>query len=60
MSRAQRDNTPVYLETETEANVGYYERLGFDIVEQTIAAGLDLPIWLMIRRPGDSDDPSAA
>ena len=49
MCRADRDKTPVYLETETEGNVGYYERLGFEVVEQTISTGLNLPIWLMIR-----------
>ena len=49
MCRANRDKTPVYLETETEGNVGYYERLGFEVVEQTISTGLNLPIWLMMR-----------
>jgi ribosomal protein S18 acetylase RimI-like enzyme len=47
--RADRDHTPVYLETETEGNVGFYEHLGFEVVEQTVAAGLDLPLWLMVR-----------
>lgn len=49
MQRADRDQTPVYLETETESNVRFYEHLGFDVVEQTIAAGLNLPLWLMVR-----------
>jgi ribosomal protein S18 acetylase RimI-like enzyme len=49
MRRADWDKTPVYLETETEGNVGYYEHLGFEVVEQTIATGLNLPLWLMIR-----------
>ncbi len=47
--RADRDHTPVYLETETEGNVGFYEHLGFEVVEQAVAAGLDLPLWLMVR-----------
>ena len=49
VQRADRDQTPVYLETETERNVRFYEHLGFDVVEQTIAAGLNLPLWLMVR-----------
>jgi ribosomal protein S18 acetylase RimI-like enzyme len=49
--RADRDNTPVYLETETEGNVGFYQHLGFEVIEQITAAGLDLPLWLMTRRP---------
>lgn len=49
MRRADRDQAPIYLETETEGNVGFYEHLGFDVVEQTVAAGLNLPLWLMVR-----------
>lgn len=49
MQRADRDQTPVYLETETERNVRFYKHLGFEVVEQTSAAGLNLPLWLMVR-----------
>lgn len=54
MWRADRDGTPIYLETETEGNVRFYEHLGFDVVEQTVAAGLNLPLWLMVRPQQDS------
>lgn len=49
IARADRDKTPVYLETETEGNVGYYEYLGFGVVDQIVATGLDLPLWMMTR-----------
>lgn len=49
--RADHENTSVYLETETAGNVGFYQHLGFEVLEQVTAAGLDLPVWLMIRRP---------
>lgn len=49
MARADRDKTPVYLETEAAGNVAYYEHLGFDVVERIVATGLNLPLWLMIR-----------
>ena len=49
--RAEEANVPVYLETETEGNVGFYEHLGFDVIEQVTAVGLELPIWLMVRLP---------
>lgn len=52
ISRADQEGTPIYLETETEYNVGYYERLGFQVVEQMAAVGLGVPIWAMIHRPG--------
>ena len=54
LARADNENTPVYLETETEGNVGFYQHLGFKVVEQTNAIGLDLPVWLMVRRPVSS------
>lgn len=41
----------LYLETETEDNVGYYEKHGF-YTEQTITVpGIDLPVWEMVRPP---------
>jgi ribosomal protein S18 acetylase RimI-like enzyme len=49
--RANQENTSVYLETETEGNVGFYQHLGFKVIEQVTAAGLDLRVWLMMRRP---------
>jgi ribosomal protein S18 acetylase RimI-like enzyme len=49
--RADQENTSVYLETETEGNVGLYQHLGFDVIEQVTATGLCLPVWLMMRRP---------
>jgi ribosomal protein S18 acetylase RimI-like enzyme len=51
LARADRDGTPVYLETETAGNVGYYERLGFSVAEEATAPGVGVPIWLMVRRP---------
>ena len=50
--RSERDGAPIYLETETEQNVVFYERLGFEVIEETVATGLGLPIWLMVRRLG--------
>ncbi|MGI9585228.1 MAG: GNAT family N-acetyltransferase [Acidimicrobiia bacterium] len=49
LQRADHDRTSVYLETETEGNVGYYEHLGFEVVDCSVAVGLDLPIWHMAR-----------
>jgi ribosomal protein S18 acetylase RimI-like enzyme len=51
IDRADRDGTPAYLETETEGNVRFYEGLGFSVLETHRAPVLDVPIWLMARRP---------
>jgi GNAT superfamily N-acetyltransferase len=42
MSRERADSRGVTLTTETEANVSYYERLGYRIVgRETVAPGLE-------------------
>lgn len=51
LARADRDGTPVYLETETAGNVRYYEALGFTVVEELDAPGVGVPLWLMARQP---------
>lgn len=51
LARADRDGTPAYLETETAGNVSYYEGLGFVVVEELVAAGVGVPLWLMLRQP---------
>lgn len=48
--RADREGTAIYLETETEANVGFYENRGFEVLEQLSAEGIGIPIWLLARR----------
>jgi ribosomal protein S18 acetylase RimI-like enzyme len=56
ITRADRDKTPIYLETETESNVGvgFYQRLGFDVIEELTPEGLDVLMWLMTRPPPSS------
>ena len=54
LRKADMGNVSVYLETETEDNVRFYAHLGFNVIEQVTAAGLDLPVWLMTRLPAGS------
>jgi ribosomal protein S18 acetylase RimI-like enzyme len=42
-----------YLETETESNVPFYERLGFRVIEELDVAGGGPHLWLMWRDPTD-------
>jgi len=51
IARADRDDAPVYLETETERNVAFYQRLGFRVIEELTLEGPAVPMWLMARRP---------
>lgn len=51
LSRADADRVGAYLETETESNVRFYQRFGFEVVEQLEPKRLGVPVWLMARRP---------
>ena len=51
LEQADRDGLPVYLETTKEANLVYYRRFGFEVVEElTVARGAP-PVWTMLRPP---------
>jgi ribosomal protein S18 acetylase RimI-like enzyme len=40
---------PLYLETETEYNVGWYESFGFTVLKQIALPEVGLPVWEMVR-----------
>lgn len=40
---------PIYLETETERNVRFYERLGFKVLKKITVPALGLPMWEMLH-----------
>jgi ribosomal protein S18 acetylase RimI-like enzyme len=49
--RADSGALPIYLETETGANASFYERLGFEVLDEITIEAIDLPFSLMIRWP---------
>lgn len=49
IARADRGKRPIYLETDTDSNVRFYQHLGFDVLEEMSPQGLDVPLWLMAR-----------
>lgn len=49
IDRGERAGTPVYLETETEENVGLYERFGFTVMKKISLPEIHLPMWEMAR-----------
>jgi GNAT superfamily N-acetyltransferase len=52
IERANSDNRPIYLETETDANASFYQRLGFETLDEITIDAIGMPFSLMIRRPG--------
>ncbi len=51
LARADVEGVPCYLETQTEDNVRFYERRGFDVVAADELPGqrVSLPMWYMVR-----------
>ena len=49
--RADQESVPCYLETETEWNVAFYSRRGFEVVNEGEIPELGVRIWIMVREP---------
>ncbi|MHB1134472.1 MAG: GNAT family N-acetyltransferase [Chloroflexota bacterium] len=51
LARADAENLPCYLDTQTESNVRLYERHGFVVVSEGDVPGHPMRIWAMVRQP---------
>ncbi len=51
LERADRDRLPVYLETTKEANLAYYRRFGFEVLQELTVPGGGPQVWTMLRPP---------
>lgn len=52
LEECDKEGCTVYLETNTEHNVGYYKSFGFSVVKQIIEEHGAFTTWYMIRSPG--------
>lgn len=51
LTRADAEALPCYLETETERNVAFYQKRGFDVVEAKRMSDSGPTLWIMLRQP---------
>lgn len=51
LRRCDRDGTPAYLESSSEANLPYYQRRGFELLERVEPARGCPPVFTMWREP---------
>ncbi|MHA2407887.1 MAG: GNAT family N-acetyltransferase [Candidatus Ranarchaeia archaeon] len=50
IERAETERKSIYLETQKEENVNFYEKYGFSVKKKIILPEpLNLPMWLMVR-----------
>jgi ribosomal protein S18 acetylase RimI-like enzyme len=45
------EGLPVYLETNIEKNVPFYQKHGFEVLDHAIIPKTDVPNWGMLRKP---------
>ena len=46
-----RDGLHIYLETEVEDNIQFYERHGLSVQKKVVLSKLNVPMWLMAGKP---------
>jgi ribosomal protein S18 acetylase RimI-like enzyme len=51
LAQADQEGVPCYLETQTEANVSFYEKRGFRVVQTGNVEGHGVQLWMMARDP---------
>ncbi len=49
-ARVEKENLPIYLETNTQKNVTIYEHYGFRILEDTTLPDTDVHLFAMLRK----------
>jgi ribosomal protein S18 acetylase RimI-like enzyme len=51
IEKAEAEKKSIYLETQKENNVKFYEKYGFSVKKKIILPEpLNLPMWLMVRQ----------
>jgi len=51
LAKADATSLPCYLETQTEENVAFYRKRGFDVITKETLSELGLTVWTMVREP---------
>jgi GNAT superfamily N-acetyltransferase len=47
---ADNQGLPIYFETQTEGNVVFYKKFGFEVIKEVKLPNFDLPMWYMFRK----------
>jgi ribosomal protein S18 acetylase RimI-like enzyme len=52
LTRADKEGLPCYLETQTESNVAFYQKRGFEVMTDGFVPDQEIRVWTM-RREGE-------
>ncbi len=52
LAKADAEGQACFLETQTEDNVRFYERQGFEVANAGEVPGTGMKMWAMLRQPG--------
>jgi len=50
IKKIDKEGLPLYLETNTEKNISFYQKHGFEVLEHLIIPKTEVPIWCMLRK----------
>ncbi|MFX1376367.1 MAG: GNAT family N-acetyltransferase [Promethearchaeota archaeon] len=50
IEKIDKEGLPIYLETNKERNLPFYQKYGFEIIEHVIIPETDVPLWCMLRK----------
>jgi ribosomal protein S18 acetylase RimI-like enzyme len=48
--KIDNEGIPIYLETNKEENLPFYQKYGFEILEHEIIPNTNVPVWCMLRK----------
>ncbi|MEM6302033.1 MAG: GNAT family N-acetyltransferase [Pseudomonadota bacterium] len=51
LQRCDAAQTPAYLENSNRANLGFYQKHGFEVIEEVVLDDDGPTVWLMLRQP---------
>ncbi|MFX0039243.1 MAG: GNAT family N-acetyltransferase [Promethearchaeota archaeon] len=51
LKRIDSEALPIYLETNNEKNLSFYQKYGFEIINHSIIPETDVLLWCMLRKP---------
>ena len=47
---ADNEGLPIYFETQTEGNVVFYKKFGFEVMQEITLPNYNLQMWYMVRK----------